>query len=153
MGIELSAKLKSFKPFLFEGLYRKERAERAKGKDIISLAVGDPDIPTDARIVADAIKELKNGRNHRYPNTKGNENLRREAGPSPICDGVWLGPLPSARQIVFRLVIAVAETAQLPNSPPLPGQRERRPPPSYILHSRLSLAATISWCNLLPQAP
>ena len=78
MKIELSDKLKSFKPFLFEELYRKERAERAKGKDIISLAVGDPDIPTDRRIVADAAKELKNGRNHRYPNTKGNENLRKE---------------------------------------------------------------------------
>lgn len=79
MKIELSDKLRSFKPFLFEELYRKERAERAKGKDIISLAVGDPDIPTDRRIVADAVKEIKNGRNHRYPNTKGNENLRREA--------------------------------------------------------------------------
>jgi LL-diaminopimelate aminotransferase len=78
MKIELSDKLRSFKPFLFEELYRRERAERAKGKDIISLAVGDPDIPTDRRIVADAIKEIKNGRNHRYPNTKGNENLRKE---------------------------------------------------------------------------
>ncbi len=79
MKIELSDKLKSFKPFLFEELYRKERAERAKGRDIISLAVGDPDIPTDRRIVADAVKEVRLGRNHRYPNTKGNENLRREA--------------------------------------------------------------------------
>ncbi len=78
MKIELSEKLRSFKPFLFEELYRRERAERAKGRDIISLAVGDPDIPTDRRIVADAVKEIRIGRNHRYPNTKGNENLRRE---------------------------------------------------------------------------
>lgn len=28
--------------------------------------------------------------------------LRREAGPSPIRDGVWLGPLPSARQMKAR---------------------------------------------------
>jgi protein-tyrosine phosphatase len=28
--------------------------------------------------------------------------LRRETGPSPICDGVWLGPLPSARQMKQR---------------------------------------------------
>ena len=78
MKIELSDKLKSFKPFLFEELYRKERAERAKGKDIISLAVGDPDIPTDRRIVAAAVSELRKAANHRYPNTKGNETLRRE---------------------------------------------------------------------------
>jgi len=78
MNIELSDKLKSFKPFLFEELYRKERAERAKGRDIISLAVGDPDIPTDRRIVGRAVEEIKKGVNHRYPNTKGNENLRKE---------------------------------------------------------------------------
>ena len=77
MNIELSKKLKSFKPFLFEELYRKEKAERAKGKDIISLAVGDPDIPTDARIVDCAVSEVRKGANHRYPNTKGNENLRK----------------------------------------------------------------------------
>ncbi|OGR67287.1 MAG: hypothetical protein A2081_01445 [Elusimicrobia bacterium GWC2_61_19] len=78
MKIELSDKIKSFKPFLFEELYRKERAERAKGKDIISLAVGDPDIPTSPKIVACAVREVRNAHNHRYPNTKGNENLRRE---------------------------------------------------------------------------
>jgi LL-diaminopimelate aminotransferase len=78
MKIELSKKIKAFKPFLFEELYRKERAERAKGKDIISLAVGDPDIPTDKRIVSNAVSEVRKSVNHRYPNTKGNENLRRE---------------------------------------------------------------------------
>lgn len=78
MKIELSENLKSFKPFLFEELYRKERAERAKGKDIISLAVGDPDIPTAKGIVDCAVEEVRKGLNHRYPNTKGNENLRGE---------------------------------------------------------------------------
>ena len=78
MKIELSEKLKLFKPYLFEELYRKERAERAKGRDIISLAVGDPDLPTAPEIVARAMDELRDCRNHRYPNTKGNENLRKE---------------------------------------------------------------------------
>ena len=78
MKIELSEKLKSFKPFLFEELYRKERAEKAKGKDIISLAVGDPDIPTARGIVNCAVSEVRKSLNHRYPNTKGNENLRKE---------------------------------------------------------------------------
>lgn len=77
MKIELSERFKRFKPFLFEELYRKEKAERAKGKNIISLAVGDPDVPTDSEIVGCAVKEVRNAANHRYPNTKGNENLRR----------------------------------------------------------------------------
>ncbi|HNW45346.1 MAG TPA: aminotransferase class I/II-fold pyridoxal phosphate-dependent enzyme [Elusimicrobiales bacterium] len=79
MKIELSEKLKCFKPFLFEELYRKEKAERAKGKNIISLAVGDPDIPTDKAIVACAVAETRKAANHRYSNTRGNDNLRRAA--------------------------------------------------------------------------
>ena len=63
-----------FKPFLFEELYRKEKQERAKGRDIISLAVGDPDIPTHEGIVECAVRELHNSKNHRYPNTKGNDH-------------------------------------------------------------------------------
>ncbi|MFA6434487.1 MAG: aminotransferase class I/II-fold pyridoxal phosphate-dependent enzyme [Elusimicrobiales bacterium] len=78
MKIELSDKLKQFKPFLFEELYRKERAERAKGRKIISLAVGDPDLPTAPEIAAYAAREVRKAANHRYPNTKGNENLRKE---------------------------------------------------------------------------
>ncbi len=79
MEIKLSKKLKCFKPFLFEELYRREKAERAKGKKIISLAVGDPDIPTHSGIVDCAVTETRNADNHRYPNTKGNENLRKAA--------------------------------------------------------------------------
>lgn len=74
--IKLSSNLKKFKPFLFEELYRKERAEREKGRKVISMAVGDPDIPTHPDIVNFALKETQNYLNHRYPNTKGNLNLR-----------------------------------------------------------------------------
>ncbi len=77
--IKLSSNLKKFKPFLFEELYRKERAERAKGKKVISMAVGDPDIPTHPDIVEFALKETQDAINHRYPNTKGNQNLREAA--------------------------------------------------------------------------
>ena len=77
MEIKLSNTMKCFKPFLFEELYRKEKAERAKGRDIISLAVGDPDIPTHESIVECAVQELHNAKNHRYPNTKGNERFRK----------------------------------------------------------------------------
>lgn len=78
MEIQLNSTIKSFKPFLFEELYRKEKSERAKGKNIISLAVGDPDIPTHKDIVQCAVDEVRNAKNHRYPNTKGNENFRKE---------------------------------------------------------------------------
>ncbi len=77
MKIKFSRNFRQFRPFLFEELYRQAAAERAKGRDIISLAVGDPDIPTDRGIVARAAAEVKKAANHRYPNTKGNETLRK----------------------------------------------------------------------------
>jgi LL-diaminopimelate aminotransferase len=77
--IKFNKRYKKFsQPFLFEELYRLERAQRKLGKDVISMAVGDPDIPTNPSIVEFAKRELENSINHKYPNTKGNENLRKE---------------------------------------------------------------------------
>lgn len=74
---KLSNFMKLFKPYLFEELYRKAAMCRKNGMNVINLAIGDPDIPTDRRIVDVAVAETKNPKNHRYPNTKGNEQLRK----------------------------------------------------------------------------
>lgn len=74
--IKLSNFMKNFKPYLFEELYRKAKMEKEKGVDVINLAVGDPEIPTHDIVVSRAIEEIKNPKNHRYPNTKGNDYLR-----------------------------------------------------------------------------
>lgn len=75
--MKLSKFMKLFKPYLFEELYRKARHFREKGVNVINLAIGDPDIPTDFRIVKRAVMEIKNPHNHRYPNTKGNDLFRK----------------------------------------------------------------------------
>ena len=75
--MKLSNFMKLFKPYLFEELYRKARHYRNNGIDVINLAIGDPDIATDNLIVEKAIEEIRNPKNHRYPNTKGNEVLRK----------------------------------------------------------------------------
>ncbi|MEW6011988.1 MAG: aminotransferase class I/II-fold pyridoxal phosphate-dependent enzyme [Elusimicrobiota bacterium] len=75
--MKLSNFMKLFKPYLFEELYRKAGYFRKKGVDVINLAIGDPDIPTDSGIVKKAVEEIKNPANHRYPNTKGNEVFRK----------------------------------------------------------------------------
>ncbi|MGC8867156.1 MAG: aminotransferase class I/II-fold pyridoxal phosphate-dependent enzyme, partial [Elusimicrobiales bacterium] len=74
--VKLSNFMRKFKPYFFEELYRKAKAEREKGKDVINLAVGDPDIPTHYVVLERAIDEIKKPENHRYPNTKGNDYLR-----------------------------------------------------------------------------
>ncbi len=75
--MKLSKFMKYFKPYFFEELYRKAKEYRNKGVNVINLAVGDPDLPTHNLIVKKAIEEIKKPENHRYPNTKGNETLRK----------------------------------------------------------------------------
>lgn len=75
--VKLSNFMKNFKPYLFEELYRKAKSEREKGVEVINLAVGDPEIPTNKLVLDKAIEEIKNPKNHRYPNTKGNDYLRK----------------------------------------------------------------------------
>ncbi|MEF3279490.1 MAG: aminotransferase class I/II-fold pyridoxal phosphate-dependent enzyme [Elusimicrobiota bacterium] len=75
--IKLSNFMRLFKPYLFEELYRKARRCAEDGVEVINLAIGDPDLPTNKDIVNVAVDEIKNPVNHRYPNTKGNEKLRK----------------------------------------------------------------------------
>ncbi len=75
--VKLSKFMQKFKPYLFEELYRRAKNEKEKGRDVINLAVGDPDIATHSIVIEKAIEEIKKPENHRYPNTKGNEYLRK----------------------------------------------------------------------------
>jgi LL-diaminopimelate aminotransferase len=64
--IEPPERLKALPPYLFAEVDRKKRELIAKGKDVIDLGVGDPDMPTPQFII-DALNEAaKDGRNHRY---------------------------------------------------------------------------------------
>ena len=64
-------------PYLFAEISRKINEKRAAGHDVISLAIGDPDIPTPRHIV-DRMKEaLEDPVNHRYPETEGLPEFRK----------------------------------------------------------------------------
>ena len=76
-GPALSVVVKSFPPYLFKELDKKRQEELDKGKDVISLAVGDPDLPTPAPIVDFAAAEIKKSANHSYPYGRGSSRLRR----------------------------------------------------------------------------
>ena len=66
LQIEPPDRLKALPPYLFAEVDRKKRELIAKGKDVIDLGVGDPDLPTPAFII-DALNEAaQDGRNHRY---------------------------------------------------------------------------------------
>ncbi|MCK5358245.1 MAG: aminotransferase class I/II-fold pyridoxal phosphate-dependent enzyme [Elusimicrobiales bacterium] len=72
----LGAKINKFPPYLFKELDKKRSEAEKKGRNIISLAVGDPDIATPVPIARFAAKEVLKKSNHSYPYSKGNAKLR-----------------------------------------------------------------------------
>lgn len=63
-------------PYLFASLDKKVSDARARGIDVISFGVGDPDRPTPNHIVEAASKALKDPGTHRYPSYYGMPEFR-----------------------------------------------------------------------------
>jgi LL-diaminopimelate aminotransferase len=66
-----SKRLDQIPPYLFAELERKISAKRAAGVDVISLGIGDPDMPTYAPIVAAAQAAVADPSTHTYPSNRG----------------------------------------------------------------------------------
>jgi LL-diaminopimelate aminotransferase len=69
--MKLSRRLKKLPPYLFVEINRKIAEKQAKGEDIISFAIGDPDIPTPQHIIDQLCQAAHDPANHRYPETAG----------------------------------------------------------------------------------
>jgi LL-diaminopimelate aminotransferase len=71
-----SKRLERIPPYLFAQLERKIAEKRAKGIDVISLGIGDPDTPTP-EIVVDALREAAaDPGTHQYPSNRGRPEFR-----------------------------------------------------------------------------
>ncbi|MDO8671189.1 MAG: LL-diaminopimelate aminotransferase [Dehalococcoidia bacterium] len=64
-------------PYLFAEVSKKIARKRAEGHDVISLAIGDPDIPTPEHIVAGLCEAVRDPVNHRYPESDGLPEFRK----------------------------------------------------------------------------
>jgi len=71
-----SQRLAQIPPYLFAELERKVSAKRAAGVDVISLGIGDPDMPTYPPIVAAAQTAVADPGCHRYPSNRGRAEFR-----------------------------------------------------------------------------
>lgn len=75
--IEPPDRLKKLPPYLFAEIDRMKRELVAKGKDVIDLGVGDPDIPTPAFIIEALESAARDPKNHRYALDQGMPELRQ----------------------------------------------------------------------------
>jgi LL-diaminopimelate aminotransferase len=67
MIVDLAERLKKLPPYLFVEIDNKKRALAEAGHDIISLGIGDPDLPTPKFIIDKMAKAIYEPENHRYP--------------------------------------------------------------------------------------
>jgi LL-diaminopimelate aminotransferase len=63
-------------PYLFAEIDRKVQEKKKAGIDVISLGIGDPDLPTPKRIVSVLQEAATDPANHRYPSYFGLAELR-----------------------------------------------------------------------------
>jgi LL-diaminopimelate aminotransferase len=74
--VKFAKRLDAVPPYLFAELERKvTEAERA-GIDVISLGIGDPDLPTPPEVIEALIESARDPRTHQYPSNHGTDEFR-----------------------------------------------------------------------------
>jgi len=123
MKIEESKRLKRLPPYLFAEIDKIIKEKRDLGLDVISLGIGDPDIPTPKGIIEALQDEAENPVNHQYPSSYGME-LFREAVADFYMDrfGVKIDP---ADEVIANIAYTFVD----------PGDYVLVPDPSYPVYS------------------
>ncbi len=73
----LSRKIENLPPYLFVEITKKIAEKKARGEDVVSFGIGDPDLPTPPHIVERLCKEVHDPVNHHYPESDGLPELRK----------------------------------------------------------------------------
>ena len=68
---DLSQRVAALPPYLFAAIDKAKKEVAAQGMDIISLGIGDPDMPTPGFIVDALYEAAKKPENHQYPSYVG----------------------------------------------------------------------------------
>jgi LL-diaminopimelate aminotransferase len=77
--VKFAQRVDAVPPYLFAELERKvAEAERA-GIDVISLGIGDPDLPTPPAVIDALTEAARDPRTHQYPTNHGTEEFRAAA--------------------------------------------------------------------------
>lgn len=79
MKIDYSERIAQLPPYLFVEIDRLKAEAVKKGKDVIDLGIGDPDIPTSDIIVKALQAAAVKPQHHRYPSTAGMLEFRAAA--------------------------------------------------------------------------
>ncbi len=136
--MRLAKRIENLPPYLFVQITEKIAEKKAKGEDVVSFAVGDPDIATPPHIVERLCQAAKDPSNHRYPETRGLPQLRqaiaewyqKRFGVSLDADKEVL-PLIGAKEGIAHIALCFID----------PGDIALVPDPAYPVYSKGTLFA------------
>ncbi|MBN1504666.1 MAG: aminotransferase class I/II-fold pyridoxal phosphate-dependent enzyme [Candidatus Eisenbacteria bacterium] len=133
-----AARLDRLPPYLFDELDKAKKRAVEKGARVIDLAVGDPDLPTPARIVEKMKEAVGNPTHHRYPGYVGSPSFRRAiASWFKVRFGVTL----DADHEVLVLIGSKEGLGHLPMAVVNDGETVLVPDPGYPVYENMSLMA------------
>ncbi len=79
VSIQAAERIRRLPPYLFAEIDRVKKEVAARGVDLISLGIGDPDTPTFPHIVRALQEAASRPSNHRYPDYEGLPSFRAAA--------------------------------------------------------------------------
>jgi LL-diaminopimelate aminotransferase len=136
--VRSAKRIERLPPYLFAEIDRKVSAARARGADIISFGVGDPDLPTPPHIVDALVAAARDPATHRYPAYTGMPAFRESiAAWYERRFGVTLDPqeevqpLVGSKEGIFHLPVAFVD----------PGDVALVPDPGYPVYETGTILA------------
>ena len=134
----LARRMRRIPPYLFAEIDRKKAALRARGVDVINIAIGDPDLPTPEHIVAALSEAARNPATHVYPPYEGTREFREAvAGWYERRFGVSLDP----ERHVLTLIGSKEGLAHIPWVYVDPGDVALVSDPGYPVYATATLLA------------
>ena len=77
MTFEFAERIKRLPPYLFAEIEKLIKGKKAQGVDLISLSIGDPDLPPPQFVVDTLKKEVSDLKNHNYSFSQGEPDFRQ----------------------------------------------------------------------------
>ncbi|MBI2831698.1 MAG: LL-diaminopimelate aminotransferase [Chloroflexi bacterium] len=75
--MRVSKRVENLPPYLFVEISKKIAEKKARGEEVVSFGIGDPDIPTPSHIIESLCQAAHDPANHRYPESEGLPELRK----------------------------------------------------------------------------
>jgi LL-diaminopimelate aminotransferase len=136
--LRTASRIENLPPYLFAEIDRKVAAARARGADIISFGVGDPDLPTPDHIIEALTEAAHDPATHRYPSYTGMPEFRdtiatwyRDRFGVSLDPDTEVQPLVGSKEGIFHLPVAFVD----------PGDVALIPDPGYPVYETGTILA------------